>query len=507
MSFLFACHGATATYKFGKNPLLNEQNTASLPDNHVDRLAWAAIRDWPQKADFDAIISGLDYGHLCRALLWDKVGRAMRSLEPELESLCTNTSPVSEADGSPSRQSLRQVVLRERLRIRRAMGNRKLLYCPFPFSRNARIIEALLEAPRSYEIAVPLQYAQAWPGAVAVASSPHRRSTLAIPAPKKLHAGILKGLGDIKLHEQDVETLGLELVQMVRRVKASDAELAGLKPHAVLVPVDNAPPFMETTLVARRRGISVIMLQHGLDCERFYLDDAYASHIATWGRYRRERYERDSVHQPSCLRDVGNTRYEHVDKAVGSIATSPGRWVWVTRPHRPEKCYAPSRRVDEGLRIFDALVEALRETPSAVLIIQCHTFDYPELYERRIAECGLGERVQVSREAIWPILASADVVISEDSTAGLDAMLLGKCLVHAHLSGAPPVMPFADMRAALPGFSHQDLVGAMRRASELSDADRVTMQRRQTEFLDFAVGPRDGKAANRFCEFVAEVLT
>lgn len=246
------------------------------------------------------------------------------------------------------------------------------------------------------------------------------------------------------------------------------------------------------------------MLQHGLDCERYYLDEAYASHIAVWGPDRQERYRRDSVTQPAVVRVTGNPYYD-APPPQGKIGADRQTWLWATRPHRPEKCYPPSRRPDEGLRILEALLEALDAAPDCRLLIQPHPFDDADLYRERLAVAG-ATRVMVASDALTNLLMCCGVVITEDSTAGMDAMRAGAILVHAHLADSKPVMPFVDYGAALPGFSGEELRRSLARAVAEPEIVLASQRQGRERFLDDFAGPRDGRSTERFVQFVKKTL-
>lgn len=488
-----------------------------------DRAAWEAIRSWPAAAGVDPVQGGPDRALLTRWLLWDKVGRAIRrEVDPEdfpFEArLLATAIPRATRAPSPARsgnglRAVRGALLRGKLRAVRALGRKALLYAPFPHSRHARILEPLLATEAAFEVVVPHADAGAWPGAIPwgmkVPSVECHVATGEERVPRvegRVLDGILKGLAaqGVRLLDADVETLRGQLREQRRTWSRAEAELDALRPDALLVPADNHPPFVEYVLAARQRGIPVIMLQHGLDCERDYLDDAYATHIAVWGPERERRYRRDSELQPERIAVVGNPHYD--DVAPSPPAGDPNRWLWVTRPHSPTKCYAPSRRPQEGLRILDALLDGLSRIPRAQLVIKPHPFDYADEYRTHLAASG-AERVNVTtNDTVTNLLAAAGVVITEDSTAGMDAMLAGRVLVHAHFAQSPPVMPFVKYGAALPGFSPQELADSLCRAVALGAAERAAMHAGQARFLDDFAGPRDRQAGPRFAAFVEEVV-
>jgi len=396
-----------------------------------------------------------------------------------------------------------------KLAVARRFAGTKVLYCPFPYSRNARIIEKLLDAERNYEIVVPSEYEQDWPGAIPFKSLKSFKSLNSSDEAfgKRLCEVIDLGFQNqgVELLEEDGELLREQINEVMLNVAGVETGLRKLKPDAILVPSDNHSPFIEAVLVARREGIPSIMLQHGLDCERFYLDQAYASHIAVWGKDREDRYRRDSTYQPEQIGVVGNPAYDGID-VPAEIAPGATSWLWLTRPHRSEKCYAPSRESSEGLQIFEAILEALTQAAGAQLMIETHTFDDPDLYRARLDTYPDPKRVTFPETGLFDLIDGADLVIAEDSTAGMDAMIRQKVLIHAHLALSAPVMPFVDYAAALPGFSHEEIAASLCRAAAMSDVERAAMHTGQAKFLDDFAGPRDGRAGERFVEFVAAVM-
>jgi hypothetical protein len=481
---------------------------ASLSVGERDRAAWEAIRSWPQAAGIDVVHDGIDFGHATRWFLWDKVGGAVRNAfhvdSNEQPSIRSSAAPPSNRLSEPvSTVKYRSHLSRAKLAVKRIAKKTPVLYCPFPYSRHAHILETIISNTRRYEIVVPDDFQATWPGTVGFKPSPIRDVTTE-RFYSELYSGMVEGLAThgVSFDEQTLLLLREELDLFANTIDAARRDLERLKPDAVLVPSDNTPPFSAVTHVARAMNIPVILLQHGMDCERYYLDDAYASHIATWGPYRRERYAHDSEWEPEQVRDVGNVHYDHVDASLLVQKAEPGHWVWVTRPHRPQKCYAPSRYPDEGHRILDALIKAMQVVPDCTLTIKPHPCDDADVYRDR-----LSERVRVSTDAVWPLMAQAELLITEDSTAGMDAMLLGKPLVHVHFAESAPVMPFVSFGAALPAFDEQDLVDAVRKAHCLSEDERSAMQSGQDAFLRHAVGERDGCASMRAARFVEDVLT
>lgn len=473
-----------------------------------DRAAWEAICGWPKAAGAAVVAEGVDYAELSRCLLWDKVGRAVRrQVDPEgfrfEEQAPGSTQPEARGD-EPGAATTRDFGLRIKMAFERRRGVR-VLFCPFPYARHARLLDPLIERREGYEVVVPQAHARQWPGAVPV--RPCIPASSGTRVADDLHRRMVDGLRSrgIDLVQEDHERLLGELRRQLGALAEARAVLSRLRPDAVLLPADNHSPFIEYALAARALEIPSVMMQHGLDCERFFLDEAHASHIAVWGPERAERYRRHSRRQPQALAATGYPPHDAFSLRP-RMEGGGGRWLWVTRPHTSRKCYLASRHPREGLQILDALLAAVRAEPGARLRIKPHPFDFAALYGERIRAAGMERQAEVTQDRIDSAIQEAQVVIAEDSTAGLDAMFQGKILVHAHLALSPPVMPFVSYQSALPGFSEAQIAESLRQAGRLSREDLEGLLKGQRRFLADFAGPCDGRATDRFCDWVREAL-
>jgi len=217
-----------------------------------------------------------------------------------------------------------------------------------------------------------------------------------------------------------------------------------------------------------------------------------------WGHSRAERYRRDSAEEPA-LSITGNPAWDPF-RPPASVSLKGDAWLWVTRPHRPDKCYAPSRLCGEGLDLLEALLDALEANPARTMQIKPHPYDYPSLYAAVIAARGMQNRVALTDMPVLDLLPQARVVITEDSTAGLEAMLFGKPLVHAHFAPSAPTAAFSEHGAALPALTHEGLGEALARMEAFSDADCAAMHAHQRRYLEAHAGPLDGGAMPRVAE-------
>ncbi len=494
---------------------------SGLSPDIQDQLAWDAIISWPRRTDRLRAWRrrgrierhGMDMALVCRSLLWDKVGRAVRaasdpaefaSLERGLlaaryagretewarfEAMAQGDEPTPPAVGECDS-------------VRRS--GRALVYVGVPTRVVRPYARAMMDDARFETLTPPVDE----PGFEDI---PKRDWPAHVPTPspafvRAMIDGMVEGLrcSGVELLPEDIRELRMEVWKEDRRAARIALELDETSPDALLLHADNHPPYIQYALAARARGIPSFLVQHGLDCERFFLDDAFASHLLVWSPARAARYRQDAARRPKHIEVIGYPGSEPA--IIEPSALGRAKVVWVTRPHDTHKCLLASRRPGEGLAIFDALVSAIAEREDAELTIKPHPADYASLYAARIAalDDDLRPLVRLTSDPVDHVLNDATVVVSEDSTAGLDALLAGRRVVQAHLCPTPPVVPFAREGAALPGFTPAQL-----RASvvHLLDGRRGPRHEAVASFIQRFAGRTDGRCVERAVEAIAREIS
>ncbi len=481
-------------------------------EQDFDKLAWRVICSWPRYTSVQTHLNHLDFSLLSRFFLWDKVGRAIRRetvpgafpferklYRPSIPEL----PPQNMAASNKWRVSRPFEYINSFLaRAKRSVPGKKLVYAPLPNARIKQVVTRLLD-DEAFRVLVPEDHVPNYPGACIappVNWRPYRSQSFI----ENLYRGILTGLSEQKivLERDDCQLLRAQLHQQSWHLEQLRVHLQTIRPDMVLVHTDNHPPYQNYVCMARSLGIKTMQVQHGLDCERYYLDDLYASTTVVWGPERQMRY---AGHRPISSADVmvtGNPGYDNLRYPL-RLERSGQYWLWLTRPHLPEKCFSPSRLPKEGLDILDALILALKNSRQGqTLVIKPHPSDYAELYEKRICEEGLNDQIFISSNSVCNLLPDASAVVSEDSTAALEAMFYGKGLIHAHFSDASPVLPLVGYGAALPGYKTEMLQVALARVEKMSGRDFDDMLSAQARFINDFAGPMDGNAAKRIIAVV-----
>jgi cytochrome c551/c552 len=255
----------------------------------------------------------------------------------------------------------------------------------------------------------------------------------------------------------------------------AEKELLKYKPNGLYLHSDNHPPFINYVLVAKKLRIPTITYQHGLDCEHFYLDDCFADYVAVWSDNRKQKYISYSQFQPKDYKVVGNYFLDKA-KSLKNKNLDCNTVLFITRPHKPIKCYSPSRSYYEGIDILKVLIKFLRQDKTMRLIVKPHPMDNVDDFEMIINEEQLKDRVKFVTDNLNTIIEDVSIVVTEDSTAGVEALRYGLPCVHAHFAQSKPVLPFNDYNAAYFAENEETLIQVLEKAKKMSEEDVKQMQ-------------------------------
>jgi len=496
------------------------------PDHHIDTAAWNVIQHWHDHVPGQTVYDGIDYADLVKWYLWDKVGAFYRS-QVGGDAFAFEQQLAPPAKESPwlavTKIKLAVKACRKELQRHADAGSRgglantltrqgqdsgkaaRLVFIPFPTPRTQPLTKEL--------IAVGYRVVTNDTPAYLGSRNPPERTGRAINRLAALHrAGHLSATVATSLAAQGVplpsgarHRLLRQLFEQQRIIQQAEAEINAFGPDCLLLHGDNHSPYQEYVAVAHKYEIPTVTFQHGLECERYYLDKVFATHYAVWSRSRHDQIRVMNPARPVMLAISGNPAYDQCQypRAIDHW----GRyWLWLTRPHRPRYCYAPSRQPREGVDIFNALVQALVRHPHDRLVIKPHPNDYADVYRDLTRRSPCMDRIEISSKTIGELVPDARLVISEDSTAGVEAMFSGKIIVHAHFAMCQPVLKLTDFAAALPGFATEQLIDSLGVALSLDVPARQRMLDGQIACLDHYAGPLDGHSGLRQREFLLSLV-
>lgn len=219
-----------------------------------------------------------------------------------------------------------------------------------------------------------------------------------------------------------------DLPEMVHLIDRTDRYMAADPPACVVVGTTELMITRVLALVARRRGIPVICLQHGLIAlEESYMP-VFADVQAVYGPADLDWYAERGVDR--CrLAVTGHPRYDPIFTEFGmpeavftkkfGVPPNERRVLVATQPHLPVEQIERIVRSLEGYRGLRVLLKPhpLEEKSGKT-----------ESYARLAGRFG-NVTLLSTRSALYEVLANSHCVIVESSTVGLEALLFGRPLL------------------------------------------------------------------------------
>ena len=438
---------------------------------NLDKLAYHIICNWSKEINFNPVFDGIDYSQILRFYLWDKVGRAIRIQN----NISFNEIESYKADYNS--YPFYHTPLLPKGKYRRSLFSRKkVVFIPFQTSHTALLIQKLQASKKVKVISKQITKQLKKENVISALKYSYNEEL-----GNTLFNAVIKAFDkfNIDLISEDKDLLKAQINGAVKITALAEKELLKHKPNAVYVHSDNHPPYINYILVAKKLNIPTFTYQHGLDCEQYLLDDCYADYVALWSENRKQRYIANSIFQPKEYKVLGNfilsvteLKQREIEKTI----------LFITRPHKSIKCYSPFRNHLEGVNILRALLAFLDKNPKINLLIKAHPMDLVKPYEALISKSGLDTRVEIVNEPVESYFAKASVVVTEDSTAGVEAMLYNIPCIHAHFSKSEPVLPFVKSGVALAGYSHEELVNNLKKLFNLTQEKKEIIKINQQKF-------------------------
>ncbi|MDC0408586.1 hypothetical protein OAM38_00070 [Flavobacteriaceae bacterium] len=440
----------------------------------LDKEAYNIVCNWYKIIEFNPFYYGIDFSQIIRFYLWDKVGRALR---------ITNNIDFNEAESyikNRSSSSFYYTPVNSNGKYRKSFFSRKKsIFVPFQSHYTDLLVEKLKlkdfivfskttsKLIQSKEVVKGLNY---------------RCDNREID---EFYNGLMKALRlmNIELIQEDTKLLKVEIEGSFKITALAKKELEYYKPDGVFVHSDNHPPFINYVLVAKALNIPSFTYQHGLDCEHYFLDDCFADYVGLWSKNRRIKYETSSKIQPKKYKVIGNYFLPETFKIRKREKSICKKLIFITRPHKPVKCYSPSRNYLEGVSILKSILEYLVSSKSIKLVIKPHPMDDCVLYKNLITEFDLDDRVAIVTHKVAHIIHDIDLVITEDSTAGVEALMYGLPVVHAHFASSEPVLPFLNYGAAFSGNDPEELKDSINKGLNLSLKEKQLMNIGQKKMM------------------------
>jgi hypothetical protein len=331
---------------------------------------------------------------------------------------------------------------------------------------------------------------------------PLRRQALAGIA-ERVQAGALPRWLEPVVDRRFTVALGRDLPAMAAYREAARRLLDATRPQLV-VGFHLSPDFLAPLLLAAQlRGVPTVCLQHGIRGPVHRNGVALPwDLLPVWGQYTVDLYE-GLVEERSRWVVTGNCMYD------GEVVS--GEW-GVQRGRESAPVVLAATQSDEGQVQAAQARWWLRGVAEACaglgarLVIRPHPAETALGRYEELAAAFPGT-LRLAREGTWPeALAGAGALVTRDSTVVYQAALAGKPALTVALAPYRPRFPLAQHGGALGVQTYEEIRPALEDA--LSGGPRTQeLARRRAGFLEYHLGPQDGKATERVLEVLREALS
>jgi len=270
---------------------------------------------------------------------------------------------------------------------------------------------------------------------------------------------------------------------------------------------------MEKTVILALRlfGVPSLVIQHGILAEGNH-NVLLADRFVAWGRGSLDWYRRYGNPEEKLL-VMGNPRF---DRLIN----------WRPKISKEELCRRFNLDVNKGIILFatqqinkfssfwtddlfrvmaDSVLSATREFSDMQLVIKVDPYEDIAPYQALVSLNSKPKAAAVRDFDIYTLIYFSDLVITQDSTVALEAMVFDKPIVTFNLTKREDRVPYAEKGAALGIHKSEDLLPAIKKT--LADPQVILrLKKGRAEFIrEYACG-LDAKAGARISDILKGYL-
>lgn len=300
-----------------------------------------------------------------------------------------------------------------------------------------------------------------------------------------------------------------QILPGIRRVAAYKRALDTLRPDGILLMADTDMLELALVLAAQARKIPTVVVQHGVLVSPSNYD-FNADRMAVWGELPKEWFIQTGK-SPERLIITGYPLFDRyralpppttaararLRKRLGLPGGARVALLVTNQSGGVGRLLQPG----EGAELFEAIFQTFADhLPDLVLIVRQHPAEDRGIPQRLAARFRLTVALNPEAE-LAELIDLADVIISQYTTAGLEAIIKGKPVVYLNLFCVPDLVPFAKVGAAIGVYAPEELAPAVRAALEDPTVRQELAAGRQRLLREY-LSDLDGRATERVVALV-----
>ena len=273
------------------------------------------------------------------------------------------------------------------------------------------------------------------------------------------------------------------------------------------------------THIARLQNILVFAIQHGVIHPTHYgyiLDKKYEGKILlpditfVSGQYQYDMLTKNSIYQPDQVVITGQPRYDilfHAQKVYPKkdfckrykIPMDHKIILWTTQ------CNDPDVTEEEKIETFGVVFETMKYVKNATLIVKQHKGEaekYTQMIKKYLEEYNINAHLAPKESEACELEFICDVMITRNSTTGMEAIALNRPLIVLNLSGLPDVVDYVEQGVAIGVYKKEDLKKAIEKLLQ----DSSELEKNRDNYVRKYLHKIDGKSTERVVNFIKKEL-
>lgn len=288
-----------------------------------------------------------------------------------------------------------------------------------------------------------------------------------------------------------------------------------MKPDMLVIMEDITPRNRAVTTVFRQVGLPVLVIQHGAllgEMGGFHVMPVEAQTQAVWGKFCRQWHVDRGVKEDALV-VTGNPRFDTIrsrregwrERICSELGIDPGRGLvlMATEWFSAGGARGTNEMEEDYIRLC---LKGLSGRRDSQVVVKLHPA-YQEKYEEMVRAIAEEEHAQimVARDYLWDLIEMSQAVVIQNSTVGLEAMILGKPVIVVNPGGRARRSVYVREGAALEACNPEELVASLNQA--IGDTEfRSHLLAVAERFVESYAYVQDGKASERVAALIAEIL-
>lgn len=265
-------------------------------------------------------------------------------------------------------------------------------------------------------------------------------------------------------------------------------------------------------LTAKALGVSTIVIQHGILAEYNGHSAILADRLAAWGEYSITWYKKFGNDQQKLI-VLGNPAFDRIpyylnreknETLLKRFNPSGKQYIISLFPVGIDMFrFSSFITDDETENLIRDVGSAVKSLGNASLVVKLHPNEKADRFDKIIKKEGWDFASITESVDLYELINISDVVITINSTVGLEAIIMGKRLISVTPSKRKDLVPYVEYGVALGAQKKEEIENAIKNLLYNNDAKKKIDAARESFVRDF-VYQIDGKSRDRVIKLIGE---